>query len=233
LADRGEGVRKKELMSKKNHSALDVGSKLDSRFRGNGIKLAVQSLQRGGIVVYPTDTAYGLAVDATNGRAVRKLYQLKGRQFKKPIHVICPINRSISEIVDLNPVARKLMKKFWPGPLTIILPLRAKGKSWQMLSAGMGTLGVRSPDNLIAQMLYKALGRPITTTSANVSGKPNCYAVSAVKRQFAKSKQKPDYYLDGGQLRFNRPSTVVSTINHVKILREGPISLKQINQALK
>ncbi len=195
------------------------------------ISEAIKILKEGGSVVYPTDTAYGLAVDATNAKAVEKLYRLKGRDFKKPVHVIAS-NNWIPQIVKLNVNAKKLIKKFFPGPLTIILPMTAKGKSWQKLSAKTKTMGIRQPNNKIALALVKAFGKPITTTSANVSGQPNCYSIAAVKRQFKDKKIKPDYYLKGGKLRAIRPSTIVSAIKDVKILRQGPITEKQIKNVL-
>jgi len=198
------------------------------------IEEAVKILKSGGILVYPTDTVYGLAVDATNVQAVKKLYQLKGRTFKNPIHVIFPSGNEILKTVALNTTALKLMNKFWPGPLTIVLPLKAKGKSWQMLSANSGTIGIRYPANQTVHELVELLGRPITTTSANLSGHNDCYSINEVEQQFAKSSRQPDFYLDGGKLKRTKPSTVVLiTNNHVKILRPGPVSEIQINKALK
>jgi len=198
------------------------------------IDKAVKILKKGGVVVYPTDTAYGLAVDATNLSAVKKLYAVKGRDFKKPIHIIFPNADWLKKIVRLNKNALRLMNKFLPGPLTIVLPIKAHGVSWKKLSAGTGTLGIRYPDHSVAQMLVEMFGKPITTTSANVSGLPNTYSVAEVKRQFAKSKLNPDYYLDGGKLKKIMPSTLVSVVNNnVTIIRQGPISEKQIKNALK
>src|SRR3989338_3466559 len=113
------------------------------------IEQAVKILKKGGVVVYPTDTAYGLAVDATNAEAVKKLYKLKGRTFKNPIHVIFPNLEWIRKTVELNHESFKLMYKFLPGPLTIVLPLKAKDKSWQMLSAKTSNLGIRIPNHPI------------------------------------------------------------------------------------
>lgn len=199
----------------------------------NDIETAVKILKKGGIVVCPTDTAYGLAVDATNEKAVKRLFKLKGRNFKKPVHVTTP-NSWLKKLVRLDSQSLRLIKKFWPGPLTIILPLKVKGKSWQILSAGMGTLGVRYPNHATAQALVEALNRPVTTTSANLSGNPPCFSIPEIKKEFAKSKIKPDFYLDGGRLRKVKPSTVVRIDkNRVTILRQGPISETQIKRALK
>ena len=197
------------------------------------IQQAVNILKAGGIVVYPTDTSYGLAVDATNVKAVKKLYRLKGRNFKKPIHIILPSKLSIGIFARISPWAKKLIDKFMPGPITLVLPLKAKAKSFKMLSAGTKSLGIRQPDNKTALNLVKRFGRPITTTSANISGQPNCYSVAEVEKQFKNSKIQPDFYLDGGKLAKNKPSTVLSLIKNVKILRVGPISEKQIKQVLK
>ena len=218
----------------------------------NQILQAVQILKQGGIVAYPTDTAYGLAVDATNAAAVKKLYRLKGRDFNNPIHVIVPLGHHHTVVYD-GEEARKLVKQFWPGPLTIVLSLKAKGQSWKMLSAGTGTLGIRYPDNSTAQALVEALKKPITTTSANISGQPNTYSVAQIKKQFAKSKLKPDFYLDGGKLKNTKLSTVVminptpdpsprkgrgvlsrrKSSGRVTILRSGPVTEKQIKAILK
>lgn len=207
------------------------------------IDKAVKILKQGGIVVYPTDTAYGLAVDATNVEAVRKLYKLKGRKFNKPIHVIVPSSTWLNKIVKLDKSSMKLMNAFFPGPLTVVLPLKAKSESWKLLSAGTGTLGIRLPDNKLAIGLVKKFGKPITTTSANLSGKKACYSIEEVKKQFRnniaassgaprRSSQctgEPDFYLDGGKLKRVKPSTIVAiSNNHVKIIRQGPISKTQI-----
>ena len=197
------------------------------------IDQAIKILKKGGIVVYPTDTAYGLAVDATNVAAVKKLYQLKGRDFKNPIHVIPPSKASIGIFARISPWSQKLIDRLMPGPLTIVLPLKAKGQSWKMLSAGTGTIGVRLPKHRIALDLAKKLGQPITTTSANLSGKPICYSIADFKNQLDKSIYARIYVLDGGKLRKIQPSTVVSLIGRVKILRPGPISETQIKKVLK
>jgi L-threonylcarbamoyladenylate synthase len=198
----------------------------------NKIQQAIKILRAGGAVVYPTDTAYGLAVDATNIKAVDNLYKLKGRTFNKPVHVIPPTKAWIEKIVKLNTQAKKLIEELMPGPLTLVLPLKAKAKSFKTLSAGTTTLGIRRPKNKTALDLAMEFGKPITTTSANVTGEPNCYSIAEVKKQFANSKLKPDFYLDGGKLKKTKPSTVVSLLKDVKILREGPITEIQIKNVL-
>jgi L-threonylcarbamoyladenylate synthase len=200
----------------------------------NQIEQAIKILKAGGVVVYPTDTAYGLAVDATNVKAVEKLYAVKGRDFNKPVHVIYPDTKWLQKIVELNIQALRLMDKFLPGPLTIVSPLKAKGESWKKLSAGTKTMGTRLPNHQIALELVKKFGKPITTTSANVSGMPPCYSTAEARLQFENVEKKPDFYLEGGKLRKLMPSTVVSLIDgHVKIIRPGPITEKQIKASIK
>jgi len=194
---------------------------------------AVVVLKSGGVVAYPTDTAYGFAVDATNTSAVKKLYKLKGRGFHKPIHVIPPTKAWIEKLVKLNTAAKILIEEFMPGPITVVLPLKVSGKSWQLLSAGTQTMGIRRPKNKLALDLAMEFGKPITTTSANLAGEANTYSVAQIKQQFADSKLQPDFYVDGGKLKNTLPSTVVSVMGHVKILRAGPISEKKIKSVLK
>ncbi len=197
------------------------------------VEKAIQVLKKGGVVVYPTDTAYGFAVDATNPKAIARLYKLKGRGFDKPIHVIMPSIEWILKTVVVDTQSLKVMNKFWPGPLTIVLPLHGHHKNLKRISGPTG-LGIRFPKNQIAMQLASGLDRPITATSANLSGYDNTYSIAEVKQQFAKSKQKPDFYLDGGKLKRIQPSTLVAIAKgSVKMLREGPITEKQIRKALK
>lgn len=208
-----------------------------------GFALAVACLKHGDGVVFPTDTAYGLAVDATNFSATKKLYQIKGRNFNKPVHVVVGSLKQAKMLVRFTPLAEKLFKRFLPGALTIVLPLKYNNPSsplklrgerevlW-LLSAGTGTLGIRMPNNRTALTLVRKLGRPISATSANVSGSPACYSADEVVAQFKKRKHKPRIILDVGRLPKVKPSTIVAFApSFAKILREGPISRKQILQA--
>ena len=198
------------------------------------VSKAVSVLKKGGVVVFPTDTCYGLAADATSLKAVKKLYRIKGRDFHKPVHVIFPDVTWLSRMVMLDTSTLKLMNRFMPGPVTLVLPLKIEGKTWELLSAGTKTLGVRMPDNKLALDLVRRFGKPITATSANVSGMPDTYAISEIQKQFKEKEGKPDFYLDGGRLKKNKPSTVVLIAsNNAKILRQGPVSEKQILNALR
>lgn len=175
---------------------------------------AAAVLQKGGTVVFPTDTSYGLAVDATNTRAVERLYAMKGRDFNKPIHVIPPSLSYVDKIAVVSVSARRLINKFWPGLLTLVLPLKTNSWALARLKGEYG-LGFRMPQNRYALMLVEALGKPITATSANISGKPDNYTVPGIKKQFFRQALKPDFYLDAGRLPKVAPSTVVFWIKIV------------------
>lgn len=208
------------------------------RADGKGIKLAVRYLKAGKAVVYPTDTSYGLAVDANNAGAVRRLYKIKQRKFGTPVHIIVPSVSFAKKIVSWNKIADQLARKFWPGPLTLVLGLRHKPqKSLEILSAGTGTMGLRFPNNKIALRLARDLKKPITTASANPPnhlGGYDSYSPRDVTSQFAKKKYRPDLILDAGRLPKRKPSTFVKIQgNKIEILRQGPISKKQIQKATK
>lgn len=209
------------------------------------IRSAVLALKQGKIVAYPTDTSYGLAADASNIRAIEKLYKIKGRNFNKPVHIIPSTMAYAKKIVRWNSTAAKLARKFWPGALTLLLPVGAElarpraargrplQKSFDKLSATTNFLGLRMPNNKIALDLAKYLKRPITATSANVSGKPDCYSAADIINQFRNKKTKPDILINAGKLPKRQPSTVLKIQNNqLTILRPGPVSEKQILKAI-
>ncbi|MEK7161769.1 MAG: L-threonylcarbamoyladenylate synthase [Patescibacteria group bacterium] len=196
------------------------------------IYACVAALKQGKVLAYPTDTCYGLAVDVENAPAIKKLYKVKGRSFNKPVSIIPPSLFAVKKIVSWNKTAEKLAKKFLPGAITLVLSIQyqvLRKKAIQMLSAGTGELGVRMPKNNIALDLAKYLKTPITTTSANTSGKPEFYSAKDLLKQFSKAKFKPDIIINAGQLPKRKPSTIVKIDgNKTEVLREGSISKKQI-----
>jgi L-threonylcarbamoyladenylate synthase len=201
------------------------------------IDACVLALRKGKTVAYPTDTSYGLAADACNIKAVKKLFQIKKRGFNKPVHIVVPSAPYAKKIARWNPVAEKLSHTFWPGALTLILPLVGEGlkpsPTMKKLSANTGTIGLRMPKNQIAMDLAKFLGRPITATSANLSGQIDCYSVGDIIAQFKNQTYKPDIIINAGKLPKRKPSTMVRIVNgEIKILRRGPISEKQIKSLL-
>jgi len=215
-----------------------------------GIETAVKYLKAGKSVVYPTDTAYGLAVDATNLKAVKQLMKIKQRG-KKPVHVVVSGLKMAKQYAKITPLAEKIFKKFFPGRMTLVLPLgerpllafghppqawggKGEVEALRLLSAGTGTIGIRMPKNRIALELSRKLGRPITTPSANPGRGLTPYSINDSFVQFANKKHQPDLYLDGGKLKKSQPSTIIKVEGKkIKILREGPITHKQIAKFLK
>ena len=136
--------------------------------------------KKGGIIAYPTETFYGLGVDPFNESAVKKLFQLKGREPDKPIAILVKDKNVLLAVVEeIPPAAEKLIKKFWPGPLTIIF--KAKREVPPSLTGNTGKIAVRISSNPITQKLLETIDSPITTTSANPSGKKSPVTEKEVK----------------------------------------------------
>ncbi len=192
----------------------------------NSIKRAVFILKNGGLIIYPTETCYGLGADATNNEAVKKVLEFKGQRGGKPISVAVCDRKMAEKYVAINETADNFYQKFLPGPLTVVSKSRGKVVKW--LEAGKGTLGIRIPDYSLTLAIVKGFGRPITSTSANTSGKKTPYCLDDVlKYTTEKRLGLVDLFLDAGRLPYNPPSTVVdTTLNELKILRQGEIRIK-------
>ena len=188
---------------------------------------AADVLRRGGVVVYPTETLYGLGVDATNPQALARLVALKGREAGKPISVLVADQTMLSELADeVSPLARRLVRRFWPGPLTLVLPARA-GVS-ELLTGGTGTIGVRVSSHPVATALVAAVGRPVTSPSANPAGCAPPVTVDDARTYFGTTV---DAYLDGGRLPGEPASTVVDVRDGLRVVREGAVSAAVLRAA--
>lgn len=184
------------------------------------IDQAVKILKRGGLVILPTDTSYGLAADATNPEAIKKVFQIKGRDFNKPVSVIVSDLKMAQKYALVTPLAKKLFKAFLPGPLTLVLKQKVSST----------TIGIRVPNLKLNLEIAKKLGRPYTATSANQSGQPDCYSVSEIKKQLGSKIKLVDLIIDKGTLPKIPPSTILDcTLVPPKILREGPIDSSLIS----
>ncbi len=184
------------------------------------IELAVGALRNDGIMVYPTDTLYGLGCNALSGKAIKKVYSAKGRDFNKPLSVAFHSLEQAKDYVQFSPIALKLAKKFLPGPLTIILP--KKHEFPKELNSGMKNVGIRIPDSKIALEIIKEFGYPITATSANISGENDPVTAGDVAKQIG---DKVDLIVDGGKCKLSKPSTIIDVTNKkIKIIREGVIN---------
>lgn len=193
-----------------------------------GVRSASRVLAAGGLVVYPTETVYGLAADATNAKAVERLVALKGREPGKAIALLVA-DRAMAESLALGvpPAAALMMERFWPGPLTIVLD--AQPSLPAPLTAGTGTIGLRVSSHPVATALVRALGRPVTAPSANPAG---CRAPVCVEAALAYFGEGVELYLDGGRVAGEPSSTVVDARDAVRVLRAGAISPVAVRAAV-
>lgn len=193
------------------------------------IKEASKIIKAGGIVVFPTETVYGIGANALNDEAVRRIFIAKGREQDNPLIL------HISDIDMLDQIAEniteteyKLMNAFWPGPFTIILS-KKKGIA-SVATCNGNTVGVRMPSNEIARLIIRESGVPIAAPSANISGKPSGTNIADI---FAELSDKVDYIVDGGETDIGIESTVVRVVeNEVKILRPGKITKEDIEKVI-
>ena len=187
---------------------------------------AVQILKKGGVVMYPTDTAYGLAADIEGGAGIENIFKIKGRIKQKTLPLIAGSRAMASKYVNWTPMGKKMAQKYWPGPLTVILTSRILHHASHQFLAYRGKIAIRVPDNKIAQMISKKLGRPITSTSANISNHPECYSAAEFLNQAIGNKLLPDLILDAGNLPKRKPSTIVdATKDQIIVIRKGEINL--------
>jgi L-threonylcarbamoyladenylate synthase len=193
------------------------------------LSAAVQVLKGGDVIVFPTETLYGLGADALNDAAVEKVFQLKGRDPRNPIPVLVADQEMLHTLVTKIPtVAQKLMDRYWPGPLTLVLPGRKNIP--KPLCNPTGGIAVRISSQPIAALLIKGLGRPLTATSANPSGKEPARTLQEAKTYFA---DRVELFVDGGTLTSKSGSTVVEVIeDNVKVVREGEISASELQRFL-
>lgn len=179
-------------------------------------------LRKGGVVLYPTDTLYGLAVDALNRNAIATLKQLKARETKKPIAVVVPHHDALEEYAYMTDAARLLAERHLPGALTIVLPGSGRMPEDILLN---GALGMRIPNDPFALALAEHFGTPYTATSANMSGLPTPPTVEDILAQFGPGICHIDLVIDAGPRDSRQASTVVSVVgDRVYVLREGAIS---------
>ena len=193
----------------------------------NNIMAAAQIVRRGGLVVYPTETVYGLGCDPLNVQAVKRVLDVKGDR-KKPLPVLAASLVDADKVAFVSPNGKKLAAKFWPGQLTMVFP--KKPALPDIVTLGWDSVGLRIPDNDVALQLISLSGGLLIGSSANRTGEEPARRVQEISGEL---KEMVDVVLDGGPAVQGRPSTVVDlTSEKPRILREGPISLKAILAAL-
>ncbi len=198
--------------------------------RGAALDRIVETLLRGGIVAYPTETFYGLGVNATSAAAVERLLAAKGRSKDDPIPLIIACAEDLARIArEIPEAARVLAARFWPGPLTLVL--RADPALPEVITAGTGKVGVRVSSHPVAAAIAEASVFPITATSANVSG---AQAARRPEEISGALRDALDLLVNAGRTPGGPASTVLDVTEEVpRILREGPIASADIRAALR
>jgi len=189
----------------------------------NTIATAVRVLKNGGVIVYPTETSYGLGCDATSRKAVKMVYRIKRRISKKPLSVIFGSIASAKRYVQLNNIGSMLVKRFMPGPLTLV----AKSKK-KLVGSPKNEIAFRIPSGRFALTIARKFKKPITATSANLSGKEQIYDSDKLDT----FKNKVSLIIDAGNLPKRKISTIFD-LRTMKIIRKGAITKKKIAKFLK
>jgi L-threonylcarbamoyladenylate synthase len=191
------------------------------------VSAAVETLQNGGLVVFPTETTYGIGANALDQKAIDKLLQYKQRREGKPLSIAVANLQMAETYVDVNEAAKKVYSTFLPGPVTVVSTgkhIVAKG-----VESETGSLGIRIPDYPLVTELVKVFGKPITATGANASYKKRPYTVQDILDHLSeKQKKLIDLILDVGELEHNEPSTVIdTTLDDPIVLRQGSIQFTE------
>lgn len=179
------------------------------------IEIVAECLRKGGVIAYPTDTTYGIGCSIFNKKGLEKIYQIKQRDRRKPFSFICSDLSEVSRHSRLTNIAFKIMKRALPGPYTFVL--EASREVPDLLITRQKTVGIRIPDNRICMAIVKALGAPIVTTSANISGEEPIGDPELISRSF----RTLDMVVDGGLLSVDVSSVVSLVSDMPELLRKG------------
>ena len=183
----------------------------------------IEALKSGGVVMHPTETCYGFAVDIFNEKALEKLYKLKGRDAVKPVSILVADLEMAQKYGEFSKKALELAKKYWPGPLSIVVPRTSALPAW--LNKCEKFISMRVSSDSLCSSIPKELPGPVTTTSANTSGNSPLYEVDLT--QFGNLADTIDLVVDKGKLQDNKPSTLVKVDgDKVDILRQGYVTIE-------
>lgn len=211
-------------MSKRETESSSAKEEAESRLAD-----AVEALRRGEVIVFPTETFYGLGANALDPAAVQRVVAIKGRDVRQPIPLLVADVEMLEQLVaEVPPVAHRLIERFWPGPLTLVLPSR--GNLPAPLLNASGGVGARVSSHPVATRIVSLLGAPLTATSANPSGLPPARRLAEAESYFSGQMR---LFLDGGELPGRRGSTVVEIAGgEIKVIREGEIPEFELRRAV-
>lgn len=183
---------------------------------------AVEYLSRGQIVVCPTDTVYGLLADATSEKAVKRIFEVKKRDEKKPLPVFVKNIEMAKKYAQIDSDMEGFLREIWPGKITVALPVNANSDLAKSAYAENKTVALRIPNSKIVLEILNKLGKPLVGTSANVAGMPSTVKIDIIFKQFEDREIRPDLVLNGGNLPENNPSTIIDfSSDKPKIIRKG------------
>ncbi len=206
---------------------IDVSSP-DTRL----LERAAKEIERGQVVVCPTDTGYAFSANALDTRAIARVFHLKGRSFSNPIHIAVTSLEEAEKYAEVNDYARYLADYYLPGALTLVL--KKKDIVPSLLVAGLDTVGIRVPDNQIILRLSQITGHPLTATSANISGRPGTYSVEEVLAQLGENIGEVAMVLDQGPLKIHELSTIIDlTVDPPQLIRQGRVSWLEVHERIK
>jgi L-threonylcarbamoyladenylate synthase len=195
------------------------------------IDRAAKLIAKGGVVVCPTDTGYAFSANALDVRAITRVFQLKGRSYTNPIHIAVDSIDEADKYAVVDDTVRHLAARFLPGGLTLVLYRRESVPS--MLVAGRDTVGIRIPNNKVILSLVKKCGKPLTTTSANISAQPTPYSVEEIVKQMGENIKNIDLILDQGPIVKRELSTIVDlTASPPQLIRQGRVSWLEVREEL-
>lgn len=186
----------------------------------------VEVLGRGGLVVYPTETVYGLGVDATSEAALEKLWAFKGERGDKPVLVAVSDLAMAEKYVDFSDLSKKVAQKYWPGPVAIVAV--SKNTVAKKAQGDTTNLGLRNPDMKVVLEIISRFGKPITSTSANISGAATARSLAEFEATVPEERRiLIDLFIDAGELPPRQPSTIVdATGEELKVLRQGEVEIR-------
>ena len=193
------------------------------------IEDAVRSLKAGGLVAFPTETVYGLGADATNARAIARLYDAKGRPAFNPLIAHVVDLAAAQALARFDAGALRLARRFWPGPLTLVLPKAAGCPVAELATAGLDSIAVRIPNHEVAHQILAAFGGPVVAPSANRSGHVSPTTAAHV---FADLRGRIDLIIDGGATPVGVESTIIACLGEPILLRPGGLPREAIERAL-
>ena len=194
-----------------------------------GLNSATQALRDGALVAFPTETVYGLGADARNGRAVAQIFEAKGRPAFNPLIIHVATQKMAAEIAVFNDAANQLAAAFWPGPLTLVLPLRPEAGLSSLVTAGLNSVGIRLPEHPVAQQLLTAFDGPVAAPSANRSGRISPTTAAHVA---AGLSGRINAILDAGACNVGLESTIIGFDPVPTLLRAGGLPTEAIEACL-